>query len=65
MFITDRAIAILEAELAKPEPTSVHFDEDRMDVIGPNGNDGLHYQDDAQEMARRIELDNMVLRDVP
>ena len=44
--------------------TPVKWDEDRMDIIGPNGNDGLHYQDDAQEMAR-IELDNMVLRDIP
>ena len=23
----------------------VHFDEDRMDVVGSNGNEGLHYQE--------------------
>ena len=24
---------------------AIQWDEDRMDIIGPNGNDGLHYQE--------------------
>ncbi len=38
------AIEALKAELAKPEPGhAIQWDEDRIDIIGPNGNDGLHY----------------------
>jgi hypothetical protein len=34
-----------EESLKTIRDRSLSFDEDRMDVIGPNGNDGLHYQE--------------------
>jgi hypothetical protein len=41
---TPLEVIYAQAALAKPEPGhAIQWDEDRMDTIGPNGNDGLHY----------------------